>query len=223
MSHIDLGSAGLKSSRSNRHFRFYTRFGKRTLDIVLSLALLPILGPIIILLGLFVARGGALGLFAHERVGKNGKTFRCWKIRTMGTDAEARLTALLAADPCAADEWARTQKLSNDPRVTRLGRTLRRTSIDELPQIWNILRGDMSFVGPRPITASELDRYGAFAPTYLSLKPGVTGHWQIHGRSNGCYQERLKMDVFYAANINLLRDLSLILATILVVIQPTGR
>ena len=138
-------------------------------------------------------------------------------------DAETRLSAVLAANPIAATEWNRTQKLQNDPRVTRLGRFLRRSSLDELPQIWNVLRGEMSLVGPRPVTPPELARYGLRAATYLSLKPGVTGLWQVAGRSNGCYAERLQMDQTYALSIGMWCDLGLIGRTAFVLIKPTGR
>jgi len=203
-----------------RHW--YETNGKRGLDIMLSLALLPILIPVIATLVLMSKRDGGPGLFGHTRVGQHGKAFKCWKIRTMVIDAEFKLAACLAADPAAAVEWARTQKLHNDPRITPLGRFLRRTSLDELPQIWNVLKGEMSLVGPRPIVDNEVERYGAHKHVYLNLKPGVTGLWQVAGRSNGCYDERLRMDRAYASEISLGRDISLIARTALVVVRPTG-
>ena len=141
----------------------------------------------------------------------------------MVPDAEARLAAHLATHSDAAREWARTQKLTDDPRITRLGGVLRRTSLDELPQIWNVLWGDMSLVGPRPVTLGELDRYGAQRAAYLRMRPGVTGLWQVKGRGNGCYAERLTLDQTYAETLSLPLDLRLILRTALVLFRPTGR
>ena len=223
MAYFDARSDSFHVS-SPRHGRsVYLRLGKRLFDVLVALILLPILAVVIFCLCLLARRDGAAGLFAHQRVGQNGATFTCWKIRTMVPDAQSRLRTLLASDPVAREEWARTQKLQNDPRTTALGRFLRRTSLDELPQIWNVLRGDMSLVGPRPVTAPELDRYGAYRHIYLDLRPGVTGLWQVAGRSNGCYAERLAMDQRYAQNIGLFSDLQLIARTAVVVIRPTGR
>ena len=214
MAHFDSFSA--HSSPANRAPRaIYERLGKRVLDVALSLILLPGLLPVIILLWVFARRDGGPGFYAHKRIGRHGRVFRCWKIRTMVPDAEGHLAAHLTCYPDAAREWARTQKLTDDPRITRLGRVLRRTSLDELPQIWNVLRGDMSLVGPRPVTLPELDRYGAQRAAYLRLRPGVTGLWQVMGRGNGCYHERLKLDRAYAGRLSLLTDLRLILRTAL--------
>lgn len=183
----------------------------------------PVLLPIIAVLYLMVRLQGGAGFFAHERVGQNGRKFKCYKIQTMVSDAEQRLKKYLAENPAARAEWDRTQKLADDPRVTKLGRFLRRTSLDELPQLWNVLRGEMSFVGPRPVTVPELDRYGIHKRAYLSLKPGITGVWQVEGRTNGCYDERLRMDKTYLEKISFMYDLGLILRTARVVVSPTGR
>ncbi len=201
----------------------YSTLGKRLLDIAIAIFLLPILLPMIGLLWSLIRLQGGSGFYCHKRVGRNGAEFSCWKIRTMVPNAERLLTELLDADPLAADEWRRTQKLSRDPRITKLGQFLRRTSLDELPQIWNVLRGDMSFVGPRPVTKPELDRYGPDAKVYLKLRPGITGLWQVMGRSDGCYTERLRLDMAYARAITPLRDLTLILRTATVIFRPTGR
>lgn len=190
---------------------------------MLGLLLLPFLLPIIGVLCWIVRRDGAPGLFLHTRIGREGRPFSCFKIRTMLPDAEELLAEHLASNQTAAEEWQRTQKLTNDPRTTPIGRILRKTSLDELPQIWNVLRGDMSFVGPRPITQNELARYGLYAPQYLSLKPGITGHWQVYGRENGCYTERLRLDTAYAQKITLALDLSLIVRTALLLFIPSGR
>lgn len=200
----------------------YARHGKRVLDLGLALGLLPFVAPVILLLWLVVRLDGGPGLFAHGRVGRHGQPFRCWKIRTMAPDADQRLAVLLAGDPNAALEWARTFKLRHDPRVTWIGAILRRTSLDELPQVWNVLRGEMSFVGPRPVTAGELDFYGADRTSYLSLRPGVTGLWQVRGRRDGDYARRVGLDHSYREGLCLWLDLRLIAATGLVLLRPTG-
>lgn len=201
----------------------YSQHLKRVFDFCLALVLVPVLLPIIAVLYIMIRSQGGAGFFAHERIGQGGRKFKCYKIRTMVPDAEARLAKYLAANPAAQTEWDRTQKLTDDPRVTKLGRFLRRTSLDELPQLWNVLRGDMSFVGPRPVTEPELQRYGIHKRAYLSLKPGITGVWQVEGRTNGCYDERLRMDKVYLEKISLMFDIRLILRTALVVVSPTGR
>lgn len=201
----------------------YSQHLKRLFDFCLALVMAPVLLPIIAVLYLMVRLQGGAGFFAHERVGQNGRKFKCYKIQTMVSDAEQRLKKYLAENPAARAEWDRTQKLADDPRVTKLGRFLRRTSLDELPQLWNVLRGEMSFVGPRPVTVPELDRYGIHKRAYLSLKPGITGVWQVEGRTNGCYDERLRMDKTYLEKISFMYDLGLILRTARVVVSPTGR
>ena len=220
MSNLDITSIHARP-RADR--TLYALYGKRALDLILALLLLPLIAPLILALWALTRSDGHAGLYAHRRVGRDGKPFLCWKLCTMVPNADKLLAHHLATNPAHAREWTRTQKLTNDPRVTPLGRFLRRTSLDELPQIWNVIRGDMSFVGPRPVTEGELDRYGLHRHIYLSMKPGVTGLWQIFGRSDGCYDERLRLDRRYADAIGLLADLALILRTALVVVRPTGR
>ena len=205
------------------HHRFYTRYGKRLFDLVFALVLLPLLLPVIACLIALARCDGGQGLFGHTRIGRNGTPFRCWKIRTMVPDADQRLVELLRNDPIAALEWARARKLENDPRTTRLGRFLRRTSLDELPQIFNVLRGEMSFVGPRPITAGELAFYEGDTKSYLSQTPGVTGLWQVKGRHDGCYEARVALDRKYRHKMCFSVDLLLILQTASLVLLPTGR
>ncbi|SDI80339.1 Sugar transferase involved in LPS biosynthesis (colanic, teichoic acid) [Salipiger marinus] len=201
----------------------YTRFGKRALDLTLAIAMLPLLLPVITVLWLLTRRDGGPGFFGHRRVGRNGKSFRCWKIRTMVVDAEAKLQQHLADNPEAAAEWARDHKLTNDPRITRIGNFLRRTSLDELPQIWNVLKGEMSFVGPRPVTRVEMKKYGFYRTAYLSMRPGITGLWQVSGRNDVSYDERVRMDVQYLSDASLANDLKLILGTGMAVLGSTGR
>jgi exopolysaccharide production protein ExoY len=141
----------------------------------------------------------------------------------MVVDADERLAELLATDPAARTEWERDHKLSHDPRITRLGRVLRKTSLDELPQIWNVLRGEMSFVGPRPVTRAELTKYDEHAATYLSVKPGVTGPWQVECRGQGMYRERVALDINYIRDINLATDVATIARTALVPLKMSGR
>lgn len=202
---------------------FYQSWGKRALDVTLALLLLPAIAPVILVLWLIVRCEGTSGFFGHRRIGQNGIAFRCWKIRTMVPEAEIKLASYLEVNRAAAAEWAETQKLTKDPRTTRLGRFLRRTRLDELPQIWNVLRGEMSFVGPRPVTEPELARYGRFQHIYLEMKPGITGIWQVQGRSDGDYEERVRMDRRYAFLRSAPFDLYLIAMTGLVVLKMTGR
>ncbi|WP_297998755.1 sugar transferase [uncultured Phascolarctobacterium sp.] len=161
--------------------------------------------------------------FAHERIGKNGKPFPCYKFRSMVTNSQEMLQQYLAENPAAKEEWEREFKLKNDPRVTPIGKMLRRTSLDELPQIFNVLRGEMSLVGPRPVIQEELDKYyGETAKLYCTVKPGITGLWQVSGRSDTTYDERVAMDESYINNRSLLGDIVILWKTIGVVALKKG-
>ncbi|GLO72387.1 hypothetical protein MACH17_39040 [Phaeobacter inhibens] len=206
-----------------RRMGLYAMIGKRLLDILLALILFPVLSPVIALLWMISRRDGGPGFFGHTRIGKDGTPFTCWKIRTMIHGAEDVLAEHLKTDAKAAREWARDRKLSRDPRITNLGLFLRRSSLDELPQIWNVLRGDMSFVGPRPIVRCELRKYGSAAPIYLSQKPGITGLWQVSGRNDVSYEDRVSFDIDYLERRTFSFDIKLILLTGLSVIGRTGR
>jgi lipopolysaccharide/colanic/teichoic acid biosynthesis glycosyltransferase len=201
---------------------FYTRHGKRVMDVALALVLLPILLPVMALIALGMAHRGQI-IYGHRRVGRHGREFTCYKFRTMVVDADLRLADILSSDPKARAEWAGDHKLRDDPRITRLGRVLRKTSLDELPQLWNVLRGDMSFVGPRPVTRAELVKYGDVAAAYLSVRPGVTGPWQVSGRSEVSYTARVMQDADYIAGINLASDAVIIAQTVLVPFKMSGR
>ncbi len=201
----------------------YTVFGKRAFDIALALVLLPFVAPVIAVLWCLVRIDGGPGFFGHTRVGHNSKLFTCWKIRTMVVNAEGHLRALLKANPEAADEWERDRKLTNDPRINRLGHILRKTSLDELPQVLNVLKGEMSFVGPRPVVAAELIKYGSAVSSYLAQKPGITGLWQVSGRNDLSYDERVKMDVAYLAHRSFATDLKILSLTASAVVFGTGR
>jgi undecaprenyl-phosphate galactose phosphotransferase len=192
-------------------------FAKRVFDIVFSLLVLIIGAPLFLLIGLLV-RFSSKGvvIYGHERIGRGGKPFRCYKFRTMYPNAEARLKELLAKHPEYQEEWDRTHKLKNDPRITPIGRLLRKTSLDEFPQFFNALKGDMSIVGPRPVVKAELEKYfGKSIPLMLSIRPGLTGLWQISGRSDTSYEQRMRLDQQYVqATPSLLHDLKIIMATI---------
>ncbi|MFY0312731.1 sugar transferase [Leisingera sp. D0M16] len=202
---------------------FYAVAGKRAFDITLALVLLPVIAPIILVLWFIVRHDGGPGFFGHTRVGQKGEPFKCWKIRSMVADAESRLQAYLDDNPEAAAEWERDHKLTNDPRINRLGHFLRETSLDELPQILNVLKGEMSFVGPRPIVAKELTKYGESVAAYLVQKPGITGPWQISGRNDISYDQRVALDVTYLSRRSFLCDLKIILMTASAILGRTGR
>lgn len=215
---------GARYSKSKlRGSTVYPRFGKRAFDIALAIALLPLIAPVVVLLSAVIALQGGNAIFGHRRVGRDGKVFRCWKLRTMVVDAEERLLAHLRNDPSAAAEWERDHKLTHDPRITPLGRFLRRTSLDELPQIWNVLTNDMSFVGPRPVVRSELHKYGPHRATYKSMTPGITGFWQVSGRNDITYPERVELDLAYAKSQSLITDAKVIFKTAASVVGATGR
>lgn len=205
--------------------RVYEAFGKRLLDILCALILAPVVLVAIAVVALPMWLTGDRGpiVFGHRRIGRNGKVFRCWKIRTMVTESEDVLKRHLLSDPRAAAEWARDRKLSDDPRITRLGHFLRRTSLDELPQAWNVLRGEMSFVGPRPVVRVEMHKYGAHREAYASVRPGVTGLWQISGRNDISYAERVQLDVTYIREMSFLLDLRVILGTVGAMLRKTGK
>jgi exopolysaccharide production protein ExoY len=153
-------------------------------------------------------------LFCHERVGFNGRRFKCLKFRTMAVDAQERLRRHLEVDANAAAEWAVSRKLRADPRITFIGAMLRKSSLDELPQLFNVLKGDMSIVGPRPITEEELNRYSDAISAYFACRPGITGLWQVSGRSSTTYQRRIVLDRYYASNWSMVLDAKIMIATI---------
>jgi Undecaprenyl-phosphate galactose phosphotransferase WbaP len=195
---------------------------KRAIDIVGASTLLLMLLPIFLTIGVIVSKDGGKVFFGHDRVGRGGRKFRCLKFRSMVNNADVVLANLLATDPRARDEWNRDFKLKDDVRITRIGRILRKTSLDELPQLWNVLRGDMSLVGPRPIVEKELPRYGTDAPFYLMVKPGMTGLWQVSGRNDVDYATRVSLDVTYVKERSVLLDVSILLRTFKVVFERDG-
>jgi lipopolysaccharide/colanic/teichoic acid biosynthesis glycosyltransferase len=222
MSEAQFSQAATLLRSPRRRVVGYAGWGKRSLDLVAVAVLLLPVALVLVLLAILVRAEGGQPFFGHARVGRGGRTFTCWKIRTMVPDAEARLEEVLRRDPKAADQWAQYQKLDNDPRVTRLGHLLRRTSLDELPQLWNVLRGDMSLVGPRPVTRVELERYGSAASDYVSVRPGLTGLWQVEGRNALTYAERVALDQHYARKLTFREDLRILSKTVSVVLARTG-
>lgn len=198
--------------------------GKRLFDIVFSLFILTIAAPFFILC-MFIVKISSPGpiFYAHQRVGCKGKPFGCWKFRTMYQDADARLQPLLASNPVLMQEWKTYFKLKQDPRITPIGKLLRKTSLDELPQIWNVLVGDMSVVGPRPLTQHEVVHYlKEKAPQILSLRPGLTTLWIVKGRNRLSLEQRVEWESYYVQNRNFWLDCKLIVQTVLVMIFPKG-
>lgn len=198
----------------------YEAVFKRGFDIFLVLVALPIIFPIIAVLALLVARDGDGAFYCQKRVGRGGKTYRMWKLRTMVANADQQLMVYLAKNPAANAEWTTTQKLKNDPRITPLGLVLRKCSMDELPQLWNVLIGDMSLVGPRPMLPEQQDLYPGLA--YYDQRPGITGIWQVSQRNESTFADRARFDTDYCANISFKSDLKLLLATAQVVVRGTG-
>lgn len=196
---------------------------KRLVDVVLVLLSLPLILPALVCLAVLIRLSdGKSAFFGHTRVGQNGRRFRCWKLRTMMPDADLILARHLATDPAAAREWAERRKLEHDPRVTRIGRILRCSSLDELPQLWNVLRGEMSLVGPRPLTPEEVEQYGPDARHYCAVQPGITGLWQVQGRNGLRFRERVAFDVTYARSVSPDLDFKILLRTFRVVLAGTG-
>jgi len=196
---------------------------KRFFDILVALFLLFLFTPLFIVLWALVRKTGPNVIYSHNRVGKNGNLFPCYKFRSMVNNANEILEELLERDPKARAEWESTFKLKNDPRITGIGRFLRKTSLDELPQLWNVVKGDMSLVGPRPVVQEELDKYyGDKKKEYLKVRPGMTGLWQISGRSDTSYEERVELDTYYANNHNLWMDIKILFGTFIVVIFGKG-
>lgn len=195
---------------------------KRALDIVGSLVLAAVFSPLMLAIVLLLRKDGGPVIYRHWRVGRGGRIFECFKFRTMIPNADHVLRGLLEQDSRLKGEWVRNHKLRCDPRVTRLGRLLRRTSLDELPQLWNVIRGEMSLVGPRPVVLHELLRYGRSIPAYLSIHPGITGLWQVKGRNDTDYRRRVALDTYYVRRQSLLLDLYILAQTTRVVLGGRG-
>ncbi|WP_241525616.1 sugar transferase [Pseudophaeobacter leonis] len=199
----------------------YAARGKRALELALVLMALPVALPIIALSALLLWVESGLPFYSQDRLGQNGKRFRIFKLRTMVRDADARLQDCLQQNPALRREWDETQKLKKDPRITRIGRILRVTSLDELPQLWNVFTGEMSLVGPRPMMPEQLPLYGE-ASAYFAVKPGITGLWQVSDRNESSFASRAQADADYLRVMGLQMDLRLIWRTVGVVAKGTG-
>ncbi len=202
---------------------FYANWGKRVFDIAFASIVLTLFSPVYLAITLlvFISSPGSV-LYIHPRVGLNGSKFNCIKFRTMINDADQALEDYLNACPISRAEYEASFKLKHDPRITKIGKLLRTTSLDELPQFWNVLMGDMSVVGPRPLVQDELSKYGTAIDRVLSVRPGIAGLWQVSGRNDIPYTKRVQIDASYVRRMSFLLDLHLIFKTILVVIFPKG-
>jgi len=198
------------------------RISKRALDITGASLLLALLSPLLLTIALLVRRDGGKVLFGHRRIGAQGRQFRCWKFRSMVPNAEQVLRDVLARNPEARREWEKDFKLRNDPRITSVGRFLRSTSLDELPQLINVLMGEMSLVGPRPIVNDEVARYGAAFHDYARCRPGITGVWQVSGRNDTGYRQRVHLDQHYARHSSFGGDIAILLRTPVAVLRRSG-
>ena len=195
----------------------------RALDVTIALVALIFFLPLMLVVAALVyATDPGPIFFAHRRIGKGGRHFRCLKFRSMAVNAEALLSDLLANDPMARAEWARDHKLKDDPRITAVGAFLRKSSLDELPQIFNVLCGDMALVGPRPIVDAEALRYGRYFAHYCSVRPGITGLWQVSGRNNVSYRRRVAFDVAYSRSRSTLFDVKILAMTVPSVVMARG-
>ena len=198
----------------------YRRSGKRVFDLLIVLLAAPLVLPLVAIMALLVARDGASPFYVQIRIGAEGRPYRMWKLRSMVLDAEQKLEDHLANDAAARAEWAHHQKLKTDPRITAFGRILRRTSLDELPQLWNVLRGEMSLVGPRPIMLSQQSLY--LGRDYYSLRPGMTGLWQVSARNRASFAKRASYDTAYNQDLSLICDLRILAQTVPVVLEAKG-
>ncbi len=206
--------------RSRDKSHLYRHVFKRALDVALVLLSAPVVVPIILVLALLVAREGGQPFYSQRRVGKDGHAFRMWKLRTMVVDADARIADHLAASPDAKAEWDRDQKLRADPRITRFGRLLRKSSLDELPQLFNVFIGDMALVGPRPMMLNQQSLYRGTA--YSLVRPGLTGLWQTTDRNQTSFEARAEYDTVYVDTLSFVSDARIILKTVQVVARGTG-
>ena len=207
---------------SNNLRRWPARLTKRVFDTLLAVILLVLLSPLMLVIAIALKFEGGTVFFSHQRLGKNGRKFNCYKFRSMVPNADIKLEAILKDNPSLKSQWDKEHKLKVDPRISKLGEFLRRTSLDELPQLLNVIKSEMSLVGPRPIVQEELHRYGLEKSYYLMVRPGMTGLWQVSGRNDVDYETRVYLDVWYVKNWSLWYDLALLFKTIKVVIFRSG-
>ncbi|MDI3338669.1 sugar transferase [Defluviimonas aestuarii] len=217
---IGMSGASAGSVNIRRQSGLYRNVFKRAVDVLAVLLSGVVVVPVVFILSIAVALDGSSPFYWNERVGRGGRTFRMLKLRTMVPDAERMLEEYLSKNAEARLEWNSTQKLKSDPRITRIGKLLRKTSMDELPQLWNVLIGDMSLVGPRPMMPSQRSLYSGTA--YYSLRPGITGPWQVSIRNESEFSQRVAFDTAYDQELSFMTDIRLLLATVRVVIKGTG-
>ena len=204
----------------DQRISLYSRFFKRFLDFAIVLLASPVLVPVVMVLAFLVARDGHSPFYRQDRVGRDGRIFSMWKLRTMVLDADRHLAHYISENPAAHREWTESQKLKFDPRITSFGKKLRKSSMDELPQLWNVFVGDMSLVGPRPMMTEQQDLYPGNA--YYSLRPGITGYWQISARNESSFAARASFDTRYFNELKLSTDVDVLSKTVGVVLRGTG-
>jgi Undecaprenyl-phosphate galactose phosphotransferase WbaP len=221
MTHFFSHEVAMLRMRNNLR-RWPARLTKRIFDTVMAVMLLILISPFMLIIAYLIRRDGGPAWFAHPRIGQNGAVFNCLKFRTMVVDAEMQLERLLQRRPDLRRQWESDRKLKQDPRISPIGRLLRRTSLDELPQLINVIKGQMSLVGPRPVVRTELKKYGAEVVYYLMVRPGITGLWQVSGRNDVDYETRVYLDTWYVKNWALLSDLKILLQTVGVVFRREG-
>ena len=220
---FEAGNTGaIRSSEDATQPRFgiYRSIGKRAFDITLLLIMAPAVVLVVAILAVLVSLDGKSPFYLQERVGKNGRIFKMWKLRSMVANADQALEGYLATNPAARAEWDLNQKLRNDPRITKFGRFIRRTSLDELPQLFNVLIGDMSIVGPRPMMTDQRSLYPG--SEYYAMRPGITGFWQTSARNESSFSDRAKFDAAYFEELTFATDIKVMLATFKVVVKATG-
>lgn len=206
--------------RSASLVTFYFKGGKRMFDLALCLTMLPVVIPLVALLALLIAATGSMPFYTQHRIGQNGRIFKMWKLRSMVHNSDSILAQHLATDPIAKREWQFTQKLRHDPRITIFGAFLRRSSLDELPQVWNVIKGEMSLVGPRPMMISQEPLY--LGSDYYDLRPGISGNWQVSARNESSFADRALFDSEYLATVSFIADLRILGKTVGVVLRATG-
>ena len=218
---VPVGGAGFELNQHHR--RWVPQLAKRSFDLALTLPVSVLMSPLLLLIAL-LGRFSSPGpiFYGQRRIGRNGREFIAWKFRTMVENADRVLEEHLQANPELRDEWNINHKLKDDPRITPLGKILRKFSLDELPQLWNVLCGEMSIVGPRPIVRAEADKYGRRFAVYQRVPPGITGLWQISGRNNTTYEERVRLDEYYVRHWSMLLDIYILLRTFKTVVSAEG-
>lgn len=210
--------------KSTKYIKYINNFFKRIMDILGAIVGITILIPLTIMVKIVNVLNKDYGpiFYSQERIGKNGKYFKMYKFRSMCMDSREVLEKLLKENEDARKEWEENRKLSNDPRITKIGTILRKTSLDEFPQFLNVLKGEMSLVGPRAVIDGEIDKFGLFKDAVLSVKPGITGYWASHGRSETSYDERIEMEYYYVVNNSVFMDIGILLKTVISVLKKEG-